>query len=138
MFRRKRILKKEKSKYKLRRAFLSVLLLIIALCAIEYVYLNFSFGKPPIISPIAQNKVSAVANFEKQLDKSGIKYESVAASSDASFVVTLQDQEEVIFSSKKDIGSQISSLQLMLSRLTIEGKRLKILDFRYDNPVVTF
>ena len=58
--------------------------------------------------------------------------------SDGSFAVTLQDGGEVILSSKKDIGSQLTSLQLVLSRLTIEGKKLKRLDFRFDNPVVEF
>ena len=60
------------------------------------------------------------------------------ASSDASLIVELENEGVVILSSKKDIRSQISSLQLILSRLTIEGKKLKILDFRYDNPVVSF
>ena len=55
-----------------------------------------------------------------------------------SIEVELKDGGKVIFSSKKDLKKQITSLQLVLSRLTIEGKKLKILDFRYDNPVVSF
>jgi len=52
--------------------------------------------------------------------------------------VILKDDSEVIFSSKKDIGTQVSSLQLTLSRLTIDGKKLKIIDFRFSNPVISF
>jgi len=52
--------------------------------------------------------------------------------------VELRDGGELILSSKKDLENQLSSLQLILSRLTIEGKKLKKLDFRYDNPVVSF
>lgn len=135
---RRRQLKKEKLKHKTRNTIIILFCLFGLLIIIEYIYLNFSLGRSTYISPVAKNQTSKTILFENQLEKSNIKFSTVTASSDGSFIVVLNAGGEVIFSSKKDIRSQISSLQLMLARLTIEGKRLKILDFRFDNPVVSF
>jgi hypothetical protein len=91
-----------------------------------------------VISPLAKGKTSKLIILENQLAKKKINFVSTIASSDGSFIVKFNDGGEVILSSKKDIGSQLSSLQLILSSLTIEGKKLKVLDFRFDNPVVSF
>lgn len=138
MFQRKRQLKKEKSKSRIKLAFTSLLFLLLALLLIEFLYLNFSFGRNTYLSPLAKEQKSKIITLEAELEKSNISFKTVSASSDASLVVQLVDGSVVILSSKKDIKRQISSLQLILSRLTIEGKKLKILDFRFDNPVVSF
>jgi len=138
MFQRKRQLKKTREKNKIKFAFIALFILLIAFLLIEYAYLHFSFGKVAYISPIVQGKASQNLLLENQLEKANVPFSTISLISDGSFVVMLKDGGEVILSSKKDIKSQISSLQLILSRLTIEGKRLKILDFRFDNPVVSF
>jgi hypothetical protein len=136
MFRRK--LKKEKLKYRFRMFFLALLVLSFALITFEYLSINFSFGKVTYISPIANQSKSRLASLESILDRNKIIYSSVDMVSDGSYRVQLRDSGEVILSSKKDLGSQLTSLQLILSRLTIEGKKLKELDFRFGNPVVSF
>jgi hypothetical protein len=136
MFRQRRLLKKEKYRVKVRLVFTVLAILLIALVGLEYLYFNFT--KINVISPLANIKTSKLTNLESQLTKQKISFTGAIASSDGSFIVNFADGGEVILSSKKDIGSQLSSLQLILSSLTIEGKRLKILDFRFDNPVVTF
>ena len=138
MFQRKRQLKKAREKNKIKFTLTALLILLIAFLLIEYVYLHFSFGKINYISPIVQGKASQDPLLESQLQKANVPFLAISLNSDGSSVVLLKDGGEVILSSKKDIKSQISSLQLILSRLTIEGKRLKILDFRFDNPVVSF
>jgi hypothetical protein len=136
MLRRKRLLKKEQNKHWLKLTVMLFIVLLIILCGLGFVYLNF--GKVSLISPLAQNKASKIAVVEELFSKDKIGLANITSSSDGSFVANLASGEEVILSSKKDIGSQLSSLQLILSRLTIEGKKLKVLDFRFDNPVVTF
>jgi hypothetical protein len=136
MFQEKRLLKKEKLKVKQKLVFTVLVILLIAAIGLEFLYFNLS--KISVISPLAESKTSKLVNLENQLTKKKISYGSAIASSDGSFIVKLIDQGEVILSSKKDIGSQLSSLQLILSSLTIEGRKLKILDFRFDNPVVSF
>jgi hypothetical protein len=72
------------------------------------------------------------------LQKSGIPFASVENGNDSTYLVNLKDGGQVIIAQDKNVQNQISSLQLILSRLTIEGKRFKSLDFRYDKPVVLF
>lgn len=52
--------------------------------------------------------------------------------------LSLTTGEEVLFSKEKPLDIQLSSLQLVLSQLTIEGKKLQTIDFRFDKPVVLF
>jgi hypothetical protein len=136
MFRQRRLLKKEKLKVKIKLFFAVCVVFLIAVIGFEFIY--FNFANAPVISPLAKSKSSKLANLENQLSKAKIPFTSVSTSADGSFTIQLPEGGEVILSSKKDIGSQLSSLQLILSSLTIEGKRLKILDFRFDNPVVSF
>jgi cell division septal protein FtsQ len=136
MFQQKRLLKKEKLKGKIRLVFFILAILLILVLGIEILY--FNFVKVTVISPLAKSKVSRLVTLENELSKNQITFSAASANQDGSYTVKLLAGGEVILSSKKDIGSQLSSLQLMLSRLTIEGKKLKTLDFRFDNPVVSF
>jgi hypothetical protein len=138
MFRRRRRLRREKTKSRIKLGLIALFFLIVLLSLFEFLYINFSFGKAPYLNPLARNRNSNTQNLEKILDKENLNYLSVSENKDGSFLIFLKDGGEVILSSKKDIKSQLSSLQLILSRLTIEGKKLKSLDFRYDNPVVSF
>lgn len=134
----KRRLKKERSKYRIRTLLILLICLSLLIVATEYLYLNFSFGRINFISPVGKVGKSQVASLESALDKKNISFASVNINSDGSFAVELKGGGEIILSAKKDLDTQLSSLQLILSRLTIEGKKLKKLDFRYDNPVVSF
>jgi len=133
-----RRLKKDKAKYRVRILFLMLLFLSLSIVAAEYLLLNFSFGRAVFISPLAKVNQSKVASLESELDKKKIAFFSAGLNSDGSYTVELNEGGEVILSAQKDLDSQLSSLQLILSRLTIEGKKLKKLDFRFDNPVVSF
>lgn len=139
MFQSKRLLKKDQLKQKSKKIFISLFILLITFLICEYIYFNFSFDKITYLSPIAKNTTSIVLNTESLLEKEKIIFISVSLEKDNSLSIKLKDGGEVILSSKKDIQTQISSLQLILSRLTIEeGKKLKSLDFRFDSPVVSF
>lgn len=50
--------------------------------------------------------------------------------------VWLQGQTLVLFNGEKDLGSQLDSLQLILSRSKIEGKSIKKIDLRFSKPVI--
>ncbi len=105
------------------------------------VYLTFSFffsQKELFISPLALQKNTNRSEINDLLQESGIAFTSVESANDSSYLVNLKDGGQVIITQNKNVQNQISSLQLILSRLTIEGKRFKSLDFRYDKPVVLF
>ncbi len=107
-------------------------------CSIYLAFLIFFPKKALFISPLALQKTTHKNEISDLLQESGIVFTSVENAEDSSYLVTLKDGEQVIISKNKNVQNQISSLQLILSRLTIEGKRFRSLDFRYDKPVVSF
>lgn len=82
------------------------------------------------------SKSVASHDVEKILSEHNIQYETVSSASDSSVLILLTTGEEVVLSSTRDIAVQISSLQLILSRFTIEGKKFQSLDFRFERPIV--
>lgn len=53
-------------------------------------------------------------------------------------VVWLEDSLQATFSSKKDLAIQLDSLQLILNRTKIEGKKPTRVDLRFEKPVITY
>ncbi|MBP9719152.1 MAG: hypothetical protein KBD46_01680 [Candidatus Levybacteria bacterium] len=72
---------------------------------------------------------------KQKLKKAGFVVESIM-STDDSYKVVLKTGEKVTISQKKPLDIQISSLQLISSRFTIEGKHFVSLDLRFDRPVL--
>ena len=134
----KRRINKYSPKQGLKLILITILFIGIISTLFAYLYINSYIGTYGFISPLSQNKETLLVKVEEELEKQNISFGKVSSNSDGSLSVKLKNESEIIFSSKKDVKSQITSLQLMLSRLTIEGKKLKSLDFRFDNPVVSF
>lgn len=82
-------------------------------------------------------KNDELKNFEKILSDSNIFYSSITAENNY-YKVKLSSGEEILFDKNKSWENQISSLQLLVSRFTIEGRRFQKLDLRYNNPIVIF
>ena len=121
------------------KIFLFALVGISVLFYIVYLAVSFFFPKKELfISPLSIQKNIYHNRIDDLLQKSGIAFTSIKDGPDSSYLVTLKDGGQVIITQNKNVQNQISSLQLILSRLTIEGKRFKSLDFRYDKPVVLF
>ena len=138
MLLRKRRLSKENPTYKIKIIFLCFLFISSIVIGFSYLYINNYFSAYDYINPLSLNRNSFQILIEEDLEKSKIGFSKVIVNKDDSITANLKNGGSVIFSSKKDLESQITSLQLILSRLTIEGKKLKTLDFRFDNPVVSF
>jgi len=96
----------------------------------------------PIATIVQKNSIIQNSNqtsaIEDVLKKNNLTPVSITEASDSAVLVTLDTNEQIIFSEKKDLNQQITSLQLIRRQLTIEGKRLQRVDFRFDNPVVSF
>lgn len=96
------------------------------------------FEKPkPILSPMSKNQISSTEIFEKKLKDSRILYKSFTTEKDLNYLIELRSGAQVLIDAHKDFGEQLSSLQLILKQLKIEGKALKRLDFRYEKPIIT-
>lgn len=138
MFLRKRRLKKEDKNYK-RRVVLTTVVLVagFSMIFVSIYYALFSMGYS-YVNPISKNVNSFQSRVKDGLEKANIKFTQAVSNSDGSQKIKLKDGSEIIFSYNKDLNRQIASLQLLLSRLTIEDKKLKTLDFRFASPVVSF
>jgi len=138
MFQKRRRFKKENTKFKF-RYIISILLFAVVFALVgSFLYYNFSFGNNVLVNPLSKNYNSFESKLKDELGKQGVKYLRTTLNGDGSIMVDRDPEGQIIFSSKKEISDQITSLQLVLSRLTIEGKKLKTLDFRFANPVVSF
>lgn len=84
------------------------------------------------------NISSPVNELTNLLKKNNLSIVSLSSYEKDSFVVKLKGGEEALLSSKKSLAVQVSSLHLILSRLTIEGKRVARVDLRFNNPVIVF
>jgi cell division septal protein FtsQ len=118
------------------------LLVIIMLAGYAYYQLVYRFEKakipPPIfVAKISQPDQSDVLEQElaNDLNNKQISYTNIK-NQDGEYIVTLQDNSKVTFSSQKDIMAQIASLQYILSHLTMEGRQFSSLDLRFDQPVI--
>lgn len=114
------------------------LLFFLVLAAFAFYYWS---TKTPFISPLVNDNLENPLTTEELktlLGKSNIGFSEVKNSTGSSILVTLKGGGEVLFSAKKSLGKQVSSLQLILSRLTIEGKRFKNLDLRFEKPTVAY
>jgi len=113
-----------------------VLLLIISV-AFYYTSKIIISKRQNFVSPVSLTNDKDLS-LQSLLYKNNVPFSDVKVASDSSYIITLKDGSEVDFSSKKSTSSQISSLQLILSRLTIEGKKFKKLDLRFDKPIIEF
>ncbi len=96
-----------------------------------------------IISP--EVKMGKIFDFESKLNVAGIEVKDISiASSGAYIVVFLKNGPKVYFSNEKQVSTQVRSLHEVLTRLTIDGPTKtgksdpKLIDFRYEKPVVKF
>jgi len=73
---------------------------------------------------------------ESFLKAHSIDYKDVALSGKTTYTIQLSDGGNAYLATTKGIPEQLSSLQRILSRLTMEGKKFSRLDLRYDKPVI--
>lgn len=101
--------------------------------------LNFFFlsKRPLFISPLGKIE-SYTAIIEKSLKEKNISFSQVLTLPDSTYAVNIVNNGQVKLSSTKDINEQISSLQRILIQLTIDGKPFKSIDFRFEEPIISF
>lgn len=100
-------------------------------------FLGITVTRNSFISPLSLVNEKKNNDIVTLLSSKNIAF-SRAEASESAILVTLASGEEILFSTSKSYDMQISSLQLILSRLTIEGRKIKSLDFRFDKPVIIF
>jgi len=109
-----------------------------------YLYLS-ELHKPlfvtPLSSVLSENNTNSsddqthISVVEAKLKEKNIDFSEIKPVN-GGYRILMKNGGEVLFSSHKDIALQISSLQFILSRLTMESKLFSRLDLRFDKPVV--
>jgi hypothetical protein len=101
-----------------------------------YVFLTHFFQKTTYLSPLGSAVLGQQdVDIKRLLVQKNIPVKDVISSGGV-YLIHLQNDAEVLLSSDKDLTLQISSLQFILSRLTMEGKVFSQLDLRFDKPVI--
>ncbi|MBF8249943.1 MAG: hypothetical protein HW400_544 [Candidatus Levybacteria bacterium] len=121
----------------LKRKFAAYILLLGVLGTVVF-FLNALLisRRPLFISPLG--KINTDISFvEKNLKDKQILFSEVSAQ-DNTYLVNISNNRQVRFSADKDINQQVSSLQKILIQLTIEGKSFKNIDFRFEEPIISF
>jgi hypothetical protein len=113
-------------------------ILLLGLIGLLVLFLNMyrNIKKPLFISPIGKIDVN-ITFVEKILKGKSILFSKITLLNDI-YLIDLQIGGQVRISQNKDLNQQISSLQRILNQLTIEGKSFKNIDFRFNEPVVSF
>ncbi|HUD44371.1 MAG TPA: hypothetical protein VMR41_02405 [Patescibacteria group bacterium] len=147
---KKKKIKNRKVILRNKRIFISSLIFSVTIIAISAgIFFYRTFRPKYYVTPLAvvsykntfttiNSTSDMVSQIKQMLNKENISYTNVSLNSQNTCQITLPQQQQVFLATDKDLSLQIASLQLITSRLTMEGKRFSRLDLRYDNPVITF
>lgn len=95
------------------------------------------FAKREIVVPLAQK--DPLRELEGLLREQKITITQGPIASDSAMLVRLgMGDTLVIFSERRDLKLQVSSLQIILNKLTIEGRKVRKIDLRFDTPLVVY
>lgn len=144
MWSRRRVLKKDQKKLTKKKVlFLSlisgavgVLCIVIGIFVLEH--------EPTFISPLpflrslgfTSDQDTEKKQIESFLKDHSIDYKDVVPMGKTTYSVRTKEGGTAYLTKNKAIPEQLSSLQRILSRLTMEGKKFSRLDLRYDKPVI--
>ncbi len=100
--------------------------------------------EPAFISPLpflrslglATSSDADKKEIQNFLKTQSIDYKDISLSGKTTYVVRIKDNGNAYITTNKDVSEQLSSLQRIHSRLTMEGKKFTRLDLRYDKPVI--
>lgn len=108
-----------------------VLVIIFLPNMIKWQYKTFNNQQ---INPIVYNDKLQVLTNELASQDIGVTF--LNYQNDNTVEASLSSGVKVVFSLDKDIISEVTSLQLILSRFRIEGRKVNNIDLRFKNAVV--
>lgn len=108
------------------------------------VYVSRTFFGISLVSPIpldtsfnlpSRNTTAKTTEVERFLKENDIPYQSVRIASDSSILVSLTENGDV-YLSQENYPEELTTLQVIVSKITMEGKRFSRLDLRFERPVI--
>ncbi len=82
--------------------------------------------------------MTEASDLQKKLGENNIMLDSFSATTSSGMIAKVKDGPTVFFSQDLPADWQVSSLQLILTRLTIDNKKPKVIDLRQARPIVKF
>lgn len=134
----KPLTKKQKKEVSRKRLGIILIFLGLLIIAVMLFFLAFLEKEDPIINPLSKDQTSNGKIIIGELREKKIAYKDIETTKSLKYKIKFEDNAEAIIDPKKDIPEQITSLQLILSQLKIEGKAFKRLDFSYQKPIISF
>ncbi len=138
MLPRRTLTKKQKKEVSRKRLGIILIFLGLLIIASMLFFMVFLEKDPPIINPLSKDQTSNGKLIVNSLREKKIAYKDLETTKDLKYKIIFEDNAEAIIDPKKDLEEQITSLQLILSQLKIEGKAFKRLDFSYQKPIIAF
>jgi len=99
------------------------------------------FDKEPELKPgekIEDDTVVFALSLISQIGKTEFVATSIRILNPAVISVYNRESQAVIFTSEKDAGRQVDSLQLILSESKIDPSKIEKIDLRFEKPVITY
>src|SRR3989344_774179 len=99
------------------------------------------FDKEPELKPgekIEDDTVVFALSLISQIGKTEFVTTSIRILNPAMISVYNRESQAVIFTSEKDAGFQVDSLQLILSESKIDPSKIEKIDLRFAKPVITY
>ena len=99
------------------------------------------FDKEPKLRPgekINDDTVVFVLGLISQIGKTEFVATSIRILNPAMISVYNRESQAVIFTSEKNAGHQVDSLQLILSESKIDPSKIEKIDLRFAKPVITY
>jgi len=115
--------------------FILIFLGAIGFLAIFLLKGNYLLTRGKILTPVSEIEPDKVI-LARALGDLGIEIKGRILDNDDRVVIYLTGGTEVWFSKKKNLEKQAASLQIILDRFRIKGKKIEKIDFRYNKPVV--
>lgn len=143
MYRKPRVITKRKRRKKILLLISLMGMGVFTVCAFillrTYVFKDRLYVSPlPIFTQATDTEENTPEKLKMLLKKDKIAFSGIKTATESGYIVTLETKEEILLSRDKDLAEQIASLQLILSRLTMEGREFRKLDLRFNKPIVIF
>jgi len=92
------------------------------------------------LKPVSETSVEErlISQLKELTFKEGLVLREHQKLNNHTLVATFSGELTCFLDLKRDISSQLASLQFILWRSKIEGKKLKSIDLRFDKPVVRY
>ncbi len=144
MWSTRRVLRRDKKQLNKKRILLLSILsgLVGVICVILGVIVLSR--EPVFISPLpflrslglASTNDASKKKIQDFMKAQNIPYKDISLAGKTTYIIKMTENGNAYITTNKDVSEQLSSLQRIHSRLTMEGKKFTRLDLRYDKPVI--